>query len=171
MAEFLGMENKKHMKKEKEQSTAICPYAKKCGGCDYQGVPYAEQLKLKQKTVQSLLGSFAKVEPILGAEHPLCYRNKVHGIFGRDKKGNVFTGIYEEKSHRIVPVENCSIENEKATAILRTLCTLAKQFKFRIYDEDRETGLLRHALIRVGKKTGEIMVVLVLADPILPSKN
>ena len=155
----------------KTNTAKECPYAKKCGGCDYQGVKYEEQLALKQKTVNGLLGGFTKVEPILGAEEPMHYRNKVHGIFGRDKKGNVFTGIYEEKSHRIVPVKACDIENEKATAILNTLCILAKQFKLRIYDEDRETGLLRHALIRVGVGTGEVMVVLVLTDPILPSKN
>ena len=148
-----------------------CPYYKKCGGCDYQGVPYEEQLKKKQKGEQNLLGKFGKVAPILGAEDPTHYRNKVHGVFGRDKKGTVFTGIYEEKSHRIVPVEDCGIEDARATAILKTLCILARQFKFRIYDEDRETGLLRHALIRVGRTTGEIMVVLVLTDPILPSKN
>jgi len=154
-----------------EIKNTICPYAKKCGGCDYQGVPYEEQLNQKQKTVQSLLGKFAKVAPILGAEDPMHYRNKVHGIFGRDKKGNVFTGIYEEKSHRIVSVEDCGIEDEKATAILKTLCVLAKQFKLQVYDEDRETGLLRHALIRVGRRTGEIMVTLVTSSPILPSKN
>lgn len=154
-----------------EGNNVTCPYAKKCGGCDYQGVPYEEQLKQKQKTVQSLLGKFAKVAPILGVECPEHYRNKVHGIFGRDKKGNVYTGIYEEKSHRIVPVEDCGIEDEKATAILKTLCVMAKEFKLQVYDEDRETGLLRHALIRVGRSTGEIMVVLVLSSPILPSKN
>lgn len=158
------------MSEEKSVNTG-CPYAKKCGGCDYQGIPYREQLKRKQKKVQDLLGGFAKVEPIIQADHPEHYRNKVHGVFGRDKKGKVFTGIYEEKSHRIVPVENCGIENSKATAILSTLCDMAKQFKIRIYDEDKETGLLRHALIRVGVRTGEIMVVLVLADPIMPSKN
>ena len=159
-------------KKEFEMSVENkCPYAKKCGGCDYQGKAYEEQLRLKMKNVKTLLGGFGRVEPILGAECPEHYRNKVHGIFGRDKKGNVFTGIYEEKSHRIVPVEECLIEDEKATAILKSLCIMAKQFKLQIYDEDRETGLLRHALIRVGRKTGEIMVVLVLSGPIMPSKN
>ncbi len=148
-----------------------CPYAKKCGGCDYQGVPYAEQLKKKQKDVRKLLEPFKKPEPILEAAHPLHYRNKVHGIFGRDKKGNIFTGIYEEKSHRIVPVEDCGIEDATASAILKTLCELVKSFKIRVYDEDRGTGHLRHALIRVGRNTKEVMVVLVVTDPIFPSKN
>ena len=157
--------------KELKKQDGACPYAKKCGGCTYQGKTYEEQLKIKQKYVSGLLGKFGKVAPILGAECPEHYRNKVHGVFGRDKKGNVFTGIYEENSHRIVPVEDCLIEDERATAILKTLCIMAKQFKFQIYDEDRETGLLRHALIRVGRTTGEIMVVLVLSSPIMPSKN
>lgn len=164
------------MKKELEGTgkpgkEAGCPYAKKCGGCIYQGKPYEDQLRIKQSVVNGLLGKMAKVAPILGAECPEHYRNKVHGVFGRDKKGNIYTGIYEEKSHRIVPVEDCRIEDEKATAILKTLCVMAKQFKLQVYDEDRETGLLRHALIRVGRQTGEIMVVLVTASPILPSKN
>ena len=149
----------------------VCPYAKKCGGCDYQGLSYAQQLDKKQRMVSSLLGSFAKIEPIMGAKDPLHYRNKVHGVFGRDKKGNIYTGIYEEGSHRIVPVKACQIEDKRAAAILESLCQLAKSFRLRIYDEDRETGFLRHALIRIGAATGEIMVVLVTTDPILPSKN
>lgn len=157
--------------KPQEPFAVPCPYAKKCGGCDYQGIPYKEQLKKKQKDVRKLLEPYIKPETICEAANPLNYRNKVHGIFGRDKKGNIFTGIYEEKSHRIVPVENCGIEDAKASAILKTLCELVKSFKIRVYDEDRGTGLLRHALIRTGRITGEIMVVLVAADPIFPSKN
>ena len=154
-----------------QEPSVICPYAKKCGGCDYQGVPYEEQLAKKQKTVRILLDRFARPEPIVPAEHPTHYRNKVHGVFGRDKKGNIFTGIYEEKSHRIVPVRDCGIENRSATAILHTLCELAKSFKIRIYDEDKGTGMLRHALIRVAQGGSEIMVVLVVTDPVFPSKN
>lgn len=156
---------------ETEAPDTPCPFAKKCGGCDYQGVSYAEQLAKKQTMLRKLLGEFCKPEAILGAAHPKHYRNKVHGVFGKDKKGIIHTGIYEENSHRIVPVTDCSIENEKATAILNTLSELAGSFKLSVYFEDRGTGLLRHALIRVGRGTGEIMVVLVTADPIFPSRN
>ena len=161
----------KNVQGKNGSQTEKCPYAKRCGACQYQGIPYSSQLAKKQEYVKKLLGRFGKVAPILGAKEPEHYRNKVHGIFGKDKKGNVFTGIYEEKSHRIVPVEDCLIEDERATAILKTLCILAKQFKYWVYDEDRDLGLLRHALIRTGTVTGEIMVVLVLTSPILPSKN
>ena len=95
----------------------------------------------------------------------------MHGVFGRDKKGTVFTGIYQQGTHNIIPVENCLIENETASQILRTLSKLVQSFQLKVYDEDRRTGLFRHALIRVGHATGQILVVLVLSDPVFPSKN
>ena len=85
-----------------EQKETVCSVAKKCGGCRYQGVPYQDQLRKKQKITEGLLKKFGKVEPIIGMEDPYYYRNKVHAAFGRDRKGNVISGIYEEKSHRIV---------------------------------------------------------------------
>lgn len=148
-----------------------CIYAKKCGGCDYQGVKYEKQLAMKQKTVEMLLSDNCRVDNIIGAQNPYHYRNKVHGVFGRDKKGTVFTGIYQQGTHNIIPVENCLIENETASQILRTLSKLVQSFQLKVYDEDRRTGLFRHALIRVGHATGQILVVLVLSDPVFPSKN
>lgn len=148
-----------------------CIYAKRCGGCDYQGVKYEKQLAMKQKTVEMLLSDNCRVDNIIGAQNPYHYRNKVHGVFGRDKKGTVFTGIYQQGTHNIIPVENCLIENETASQILRTLSKLVQSFQLKVYDEDRRTGLFRHALIRVGHATGQILVVLVLSDPVFPSKN
>ena len=98
-----------------------CEKEKKCGGCQYQGIPYKEQLKKKQKNVQGLLGKFGKVQPIMGMEDPFYYRNKVHAVFDRDKKGNVISGIYEANSHHVVAVEKCFIEDEKSQEIIRTI--------------------------------------------------
>ena len=80
-------------------------------------------------------------------------------------------GTYEEGTHRIVPVEECLIEDRKSQEIVKTIQGLLKSFKIKTYDEDSGFGLLRHVLVRRGFKTGEIMVVLVLGSPILPSKN
>ena len=148
-----------------------CNISKKCGGCQFQGIPYKEQLKKKQKKEQSLLGAYGKVCPIIGMENPYYYRNKVHAVFDRDRKGNIISGIYEEGTHRVVPVENCLIEDEKSQKIIRTIRGMLKSFKIRTYDEDTGYGLLRHVLIRRGFSTGEIMVVLVTGSPIFPSKN
>jgi 23S rRNA (uracil1939-C5)-methyltransferase len=97
--------------------------------------------------------------------------NKVHAVFDHDKKGNPISGVYEEGSHRVVPVESCLIEDKKADAIIASIRGLLKSFKIKTYDEDTEYGLLRHVLIRKGFNSGEIMVVLVISSPILPSKN
>ena len=149
----------------------ICKCAKLCGGCQYQGVPYEEQLKKKQKLEESLLKRFGKVNPIIGMENPYHYRNKVHAVFGRDRKGNAIAGTYQANTHRLIAVEHCMIEEEKSQAIIRTIRDMLKAFKIKTYDEDTGYGLLRHVLVRRGFKTGEIMVVLVLGSPILPSSN
>ena len=153
---------------EKKQ---ICSVAKKCGGCQYQGVAYQEQLKKKQKMEEDLFKRFCKVEPIIGMKNPCNYRNKVQSVFGRDRKGNVISGTYEANSHRIVPVEDCMIEDKKAQEIIHTVRKLLPSFKIKTYNEDSGYGLLRHVMVRRGFKSGEIMVILVLGSPILPSKN
>ena len=149
----------------------ICSVAKKCGGCQYQGVAYKEQLKRKQKMEEDLFKKFCKVEPIIGMKNPCNYRNKVQSVFGRDRKGNIISGTYEANSHRIVSVEECMIEDVKAQEIIRTVRKLLPSFKIKTYDEDSGYGLLRHVMVRRGFKSGEIMVILVLGSPILPSKN
>lgn len=153
------------------KSASRCPYSKKCGGCQLVDVPYENQLKRKQEELKELLGEFGRLEPILGMEQPDHYRNKVHAVFGLDAKKRPIAGVYEEKTHKVVDVESCFLENQKATAIIRTIKSLLRSFKIKTYDEDTGYGLLRHVLIRTGFQTGQIMVVLVLGSPILPSKN
>lgn len=148
-----------------------CTVAKKCGGCQYQGVPYQEQLKKKQKLEGRLLGKYCKVSPIIGMESPFYYRNKVHSVFDRDRKGNIIAGTYEANSHRVIAVEHCLIEDLKSQEIIHSIQCMLKSFKIKTYDEDTGYGLLRHVLVRRGFQTGEIMVILVLGSPVFPSKN
>ena len=107
----------------------------------------------------------------MGMEQPFHYRNKVHAVFDRDRRGNIISGIYQENTHNVVPVEKCMIEDQKADEIIGTIRGMLKSFKIRIFDEDTGYGLLRHVLIRRGFESGEIMVVLVTASPVFPSKN
>ena len=147
-----------------------CPKARQCGGCQLQGISYEEQLEQKQKKTEELIGPYCRVFPICGMEDPYHYRNKVHAVLDH-KKGKVISGIYAEGSHRVVPVDACLIEDEKADEIIVTIRELLQSFKLPVYDEDTGRGLFRHILIRVGKTSGQIMVVLVMASPIFPSKN
>lgn len=154
-----------------EEKVTKCSVSKKCGSCQYQGVPYKEQLAAKQKRMKKLLGKFANVKPIIGMDDPFYYRNKVHAVFDRDKKGNIICGTYEAKTHKVVPIEECMIEDKISQEIIRTIRDMLNSFRIKTYDEDTGYGLLRHVLVRRGFSTDEIMVVLVIGSPIFPSKN
>lgn len=154
-----------------EEKVTKCSVSKKCGSCQYQGVPYKEQLAAKKKRMKKLLGKFANVKPIIGMDDPFYYRNKVHAVFDRDKKGNIICGTYEAKTHKVVPIEECMIEDKISQEIIRTIRDMLKSFRIKTYDEDTGYGLLRHVLVRRGFSTDEIMVVLVIGSPIFPSKN
>lgn len=149
----------------------FCPVEKRCGGCQYLHLKYEEQLKIKQKKIEELMKPYCKVYPITGMSDPFHYRNKVHAVFAHKRDGSIISGTYEEGTHNVVPVKSCLLENQKADEIIGTIRELLKSFKIKTYNEDTGYGLFRHALIRVGHQTGEIMVVLVLGSPILPSKN
>lgn len=148
-----------------------CKYSDRCGGCTYMGMKYSEQLLEKQKLVNKLIRPFGPVKNIIGMENPYHYRNKVHGVVAQDKNGTVFSGTYEEKSHRVVRMDSCLLDNEKADEIMNTITKLAKSFKYRAYNEDTRRGFLRHILIRTAHNTGEVLVTLVVAEPLFPSKN
>ena len=154
-----------------EEKIKKCSVSKKCGSCQYQGVPYKEQLVAKQKKMSKLLKKFGNVKPIIGMEDPFYYINKFHAVFDRDRKGNIICGTYEAKTHKVVPVEDCMIEDKISQEIIRTIRDMLKSFKIKTYDEDTGYGLLRHVLVRRGFATNEIMVVLVVGSPVFPSKN
>ena len=161
----------KKMQKNDTRERQECPYHKKCGGCEYSGIPYEEQLQKKEKRVAKLLREFGKVEPIVGMQYPYYYRNKVHAVYAQKKNGEVICGTYEKDSHRVVDIESCLLENKGSTAIIRDIRGLLRSFKIKPYNEDTGYGLLRHVLVRHAHATGEVMVVLVLASPVMPSKN
>lgn len=160
----------KKRKKDMDQME-ICPVDKKCGGCDFQGVPYEEQLKIKQTEVRKLLESYCKVLPIIGMDDPYHYRNKVHATFSRLRNGTIISGMYKEKTHHVINVDSCQIDDTLADEIIFDIRNMLKSFKIKTYDEDTNYGLIRHVMVRRGFTSGQVMVVLVLSNPILPSKN
>ena len=152
-------------------SPASCPLAKKCGGCQMQNLSYEMQLRWKMKTVIGLLSPFGHVEEIIGMKNPYHYRNKVQAAFGLDRRGKIISGVYQSGTHRIVPVDSCMIEDEKADEIIVSIRELLPSFKILPYQEDAGRGTLRHVLVKRGFQSGEIMVVLVTAGAVFPSRN
>lgn len=157
------------MNKKKQKSR--CRVFGECGGCQLIDVPYEEQLLAKEKETAKLLKPYVKLTGIIGMENPEHYRNKVSAAFTHDRQGKPLSGVYKEGTHYIVPVEKCFLENEKADEIIASVRSLLPSFKIKTYDEDSGYGLLRHVLVRVGHASGQIMVVLVLGSPVMPSKN
>ena len=135
-----------------------CPVYKKCGGCQLD-VTYAQQLSFKQRTVATLLGQYRKAEPIIGMDDPFHYRCKVSTAFGYSH-GHVISGVWQSSSGKLVRVENCALEDERATPIIRAIRTLLPTFHLRTYDERNGHGFLRFVTIRIGKQSGEILVAL-----------
>ena len=147
-----------------------CPHRKKCGGCQIQNLTYEKQLSFKQVKLIKLLGKYHHVNEIIGMEHPYHYRNKVQAAFG-ERKGEIISGVYQSSTHKIVPVDNCLIEDEKADEIIVTVRKLLKSFKLRPFNDVTMKGFLRHVLIKRGFSSGEIMVVLVTSQMEFPKES
>jgi len=158
----------KAMKYEMLKKCSVCDV---CGGCQYQGMPYEEQLKLKEEKVRKLLGKFCKVNEIIGCDDPYYYRNKVQISFGKDYKGRILAGNYVTSTHTIVPVSDCQIADREANKIFNTVRKLLISFRLSVFDENSMQGLMRHVLVRCSADHEEIMVVLVTGSFNFPRKN
>ena len=151
------------MNLKKDTVSALCPVSGRCGGCRYKNSVYASTLRVKQSTLIRLLGRFGKVEKIVGAAHPVHYRNKAQHIFGYIRRSAV-SGIYQADGKGIVACDECLLEDPVSDSIIKTVRELCPRFDIRPYDIKSEKGYLRHVLVRIAKATGEIMVVLVTAE-------
>lgn len=148
----------------------ICRCFKRCGGCQLQE-PYAAQLRRKQAKAEHMLSKFAKVRPILAMNEPYYYRNKVQNVYGRGRGGEIVSGIFQSTAQTMVAAEHCMLEDRRAAKIVQTLKKLMHDLKITPYDLRTGTGLLRHTLIRTSVSTGQVMLVLVTASPVLPAKK
>ena len=159
----------------KDRQKPKCPYFSSCGGCSIMHLSYEKQLEYKQKKVQDCLKRIGnlnvKVLPTLGMVEPYNYRNKIQMPIKLSKNGKIVSGFYKEKTHEIVPIETCYIENKKADKILASIRNLMKKFKILQYDEDKRKGVIRHVLIRTSYHFEEIMAVLVTNIDAFPGRN
>ena len=112
-------------KQKKSSSSSKCPYQKKCGGCTYLNLSYEEQLAKNEQFLKKTLKGIVPVKGMVGMENPYHYRNKVNSAFARKKDGTIISGIYEKGTHKVVPVDECLLEDQRADAIIRaTFATL-----------------------------------------------
>ena len=157
----------KHM----ENTKSLCPVAKKCGACQLSNMDYPRQLAWKQARCEMLLKKFCRVSPIVGMDEPYHYRNKVQAAFGKTRGGKIISGVYQSKTGNIVSLDRCMTEDECADRIIVDIRKMLPGFKLTVYDEINGTGLLRHVLIKRGFTSGQVMVVLVVANNNFRSKR
>lgn len=151
-----------------------CIVADKCGGCQWQTVTYERQLAVKQNQVIQALQRLAAipvpaVEPILAAAHPLGYRNKATYPLRRSATGQVQAGYYRKGSHRLINLNQCPVQDPRLDPLLAAIKQDLTAQGWSVYNEATHQGTLRHLALRIGRRTGEMLLTLVVRDYELPN--
>ncbi|MDF2903356.1 MAG: hypothetical protein K0S25_994 [Bacillus sp. (in: firmicutes)] len=163
------------IEKSQYRVDAPCPIYKECGGCQLQHLSYEGQMVAKEKQVREVLTRIGKLEnvkvhPVLGMEEPWRYRNKAQVPIG-DQEGGLIGGFYQQRTHQIIDMKTCLIQQEKNDEVVQIVKEVCNRFGVRAYDEAKHKGTLRHIMVRYGLVTKEVMVVLVARTSDLPNKN
>lgn len=157
------------------RQTADCATYKRCGGCNLRHVKYEETLKMKQNAVQSLVNKTLKnkiqVQKTVGMENPFHYRNKAQYPLGINKNGEPVIGVFANRTHEVIPMEKCLIQNPQSEEIAKFILEFIKQNNISIYNEQTRKGLFRHIVIKVGIKTNQLMCVLVVNGQVIPKES
>ena len=161
--------------KSEARQDADCLTYKRCGGCNLRHIKYEETLKMKQNAVQSLVNKTLKnkiqVQETVGMEKPFHYRNKAQYPLGINKEGEPVIGVFANRTHEVIPMEKCLIQNPESEEIAKFVLQFIKRNKISIYDEKTGKGLFRHIVIKVGIKTGQIMSILVVNGKSIPKES
>ena len=152
-----------------------CSTYKRCGGCNLRHIKYEQTLKIKQNAVRSLVNKALKnkieVQETVGMENPFHYRNKAQYPFGVNKDGEPVIGVFANRTHEVIPIDKCLIQNPQSEEIAKYILNFIKENKISIYNEKTRRGLFRHVVIKVGVQTGQIMCILVINGKDIPNEE
>ena len=127
---------------------------------------------MKQNAVQNLvnknLKTNIKVKPTWGMGNPYHYRNKLQFPVGVDKDGKPVIGVFANRTHEIIPIENCLIQNKKSVQIAKYVLDCIKKYNISVYNEKNQTGLVRHIVVKSSRYFNEYMVIIVINGDFLP---
>ena len=163
------------IKKSNKRVKSDCDTYKRCGGCNLRHIEYEETLKMKQNALQSLvnktLNKKVQVEETLGMQSPYFYRNKAQYPVGIDKDGKPQIGVFANRTHEIIPIKKCFIQNEKSEELAKFVFNWIIKNNISIYDEKTRNGLVRHIVTKIGIKTNEIMCIIVINGDKIPKED
>ncbi|MEN9208049.1 MAG: 23S rRNA (uracil(1939)-C(5))-methyltransferase RlmD [Gloeomargarita sp. GMQP_bins_120] len=151
----------------------LCPVADTCGGCQWQHIDYSYQLVAKQRQIEQALiriGGLAHppVAPVPSQQQPWAYRNKVTYPLGLNRAGELQAGFYQKNTHHIVNINRCPVQDPQFDVLLPQLKQDLQQRGWSIYNETTGRGALRHLNLRIGRRTGEVLMTLVSTTAKLP---
>lgn len=143
----------------------MCEFSNRCGGC-IQHISYEETLNIKKDNAIATLNKqhinvdFTNTD-IYGMGCPWHYRNKVQYPI-RDKEGKAQFGMFALRSHNLIEVKNCLIQNEVLNKIAEQSVKQLNKYGFSGYNENTHKGDVRNMLLRIGYHTEDIMIVFVV---------
>jgi 23S rRNA (uracil1939-C5)-methyltransferase len=145
-----------------------CYSYKRCGGCDLRHVNYEETLKIKNQIVKNCLQKALKkeieIQNTVGMKNPIYYRNKLVYPIGLNADDKPIMGVYASRTHEITSVKECMIQDKLLQKIANDIFEFIELNNVKPYNENTLKGTIRHIVIRNGKKTNEIMIILVVND-------
>ena len=163
------------IEKSKSRVETDCETYKRCGGCDLRHIEYRKTLEMKQNAIQSLvnktLKNKIKVEETLGMEKPYFYRNKAQYPVGINKENIPVIGVFANRTHEIIPIEECLIQNKESQKVAKFVLEFIKENNISVYNEKTRKGLIRHIVTKIGIKTNELMLILVINGKSIPNEN
>ena len=142
-----------------------CDTYNQCGGCNLRHMNYESTLELKKYNVancmKKALKKEMKVNDVISANSNMYYRNKLIYPIGVNKDGKPVMGVYANRSHNIVGVKDCLIQDKTCQDIANFVFEKLVENKVKVYNEANNKGNVRHIIIRIGIKTNQVMVILV----------
>ena len=142
-----------------------CATYKRCGGCSLRHIKYDETLKIKKDMVQNLINKGLEnkitVNDVIGMETPYNYRNKLQYPVGVNKDGEPIMGVFANRTHEIIPIQECLIQNKEAEKVAKEIFNFIKENHITIYNETTRKGAIRHIIVKIGVRTNEIMCIIV----------
>ena len=163
------------LKESPERIDAPCEIYGRCGGCQLQHLNYKGQLDYKRKQVSEALARIGGLEhipvlPVLGMDEPWYYRNKAQ-VPVASREGELIAGFYQKRSHHIIDMNHCLIQDSVNDEVIQEVKRIARTYGVHPYDEEKHRGTLRHIVVRIGKISGELMVVLITNGHDLPFRK
>lgn len=160
------------IEKSDDRVGADCTTYTRCGGCAMRHITYETSVEMKKNSVEATLrkalGRKVKISNVIKMENPYNYRNKLQYPIGVDADGKQVMGVYAERTHKIIPTTECKIQDTLSQKIANDIYKFIVDNSIKVYDENNLTGSLRHIIIRIGKKTNEVMVTMVTNSKDIP---